>query len=275
MKRRPIDLLVISDIHLGTYGCHAKNLVTYLKSVKPKKLILNGDIVDVWQFSKWYWPKSHMKVLKELVKMVAEGIPVYYITGNHDDVLRKFSDFSLSNFHLVDKLVLDMDGKKAWIFHGDVFDVSIRHTRWLAKLGGKGYELLIVLNRIVNGVLKMMGRPKYSFSKRIKNSVKKAVKFIGDFEKTAAQLAIQNGFDYVICGHIHQPQDRMIELPNGSVHYLNSGDWIENLTALEYYNNQWHLYRHTEEDELADDEEAGQIEMKDLHASILEMAVAR
>ena len=126
---------------------------------------------------------------------------------------------------------MELDNKKAWLFHGDVFDASVQHSKWIAKLGGWGYDLLIRLNVLSNWILVQLGREKYSFSKKIKNNVKKAVRFIGDFEKTASELAIENNFDYVICGHIHQPQIREIETKNGRCTYLNSGDWIENLTA--------------------------------------------
>ena len=125
MKKRKIELAVISDVHLGTYGCHADELITYLNSIDPKKLILNGDIIDIWQFSKRYFPPSHLKVLRKIIGMASKGVEVYYITGNHDEMLRKFSNTSMGNFKVMDKLVLNLDGKKAWIFHGDVFDVSI------------------------------------------------------------------------------------------------------------------------------------------------------
>src|SRR4051794_27787608 len=116
MSKRPIELVVISDVHLGTYGCHAKELLTYLKSIKPEKIILNGDIIDIWQFSKRYWPESHMKVVRKLLKFIAEGTPVYYLTGNHDEMLRKFADFNLGSLQLLNKLILPLPKGKAWIF---------------------------------------------------------------------------------------------------------------------------------------------------------------
>lgn len=241
MKRK-IDLVVISDVHLGTYGCHAKELLRYLNSIKPKKLVLNGDIIDIWQFRKRYFPKAHLLVIKKILALATKGTKVYYITGNHDEKLRRFSETKMGNIQIVDKLVLNIDGKKAWIFHGDVFDASIQHTKWIAKLGGWGYDFLIVLNRWVNVCLSKMGREKYSLSKKIKNSVKQAVKFINDFEKTATDLAIDKKFDYVVCGHIHQPIIKPIQTEKGNCIYLNSGDWIENLSALEYHNETWKLY---------------------------------
>ncbi|MDI1255701.1 MAG: UDP-2,3-diacylglucosamine diphosphatase [Flavobacterium sp.] len=247
MKKRKVELVVISDLHLGTYGCHATELLQYLSSIKPKILVLNGDIVDIWQFRKSYFPKSHLKVIKKFIDFASKGTEVYYITGNHDEMLRKFSDATVGNFSIVDKLVLELDDKKAWIFHGDVFDASVNHAKWIAKLGGIGYDYLILLNRFVNWCLKKLDREPYSFSKKIKASVKKAVKHISDFETTATDLAIENKYDYVICGHIHEPKIIRKENKNGATMYLNSGDWIENLTALEYNKKRWKMYRYAED----------------------------
>jgi UDP-2,3-diacylglucosamine pyrophosphatase LpxH len=249
MEKRQPDVVIISDLHLGTYGCHAKEIVNYLKSISPRILILNGDIIDGWQFSKRYFPASHMQVIKQIITLLSNGTRVIYITGNHDEMLRRYSDIQLGNFQLVDKLVMEINGKMTWIFHGDVFDASTKGSaKLIAKLGGHGYDLLILLNRFVNWCLKMTGREKMSFSKKVKNSVKKAVAWISNFEQVAAELAIEKKYDYIICGHIHQPQKRMIETKKGKVLYLNSGDWIENLTALEYYQGEWNIYHYHEKD---------------------------
>jgi len=249
LKKRNLDVVVISDLHLGTYGCHAKEIVNYLQSISPRLLILNGDIIDGWQFSKRYFPASHLQVIKELLNLLSSGTRVVYVTGNHDEMMRRYSDIQLSNFQLVDKLVVEINGKMTWVFHGDVFDTTTKGSaKIIAKLGGHGYDWLIVCNRFINWCLKKMGRPRMSFSKKIKNSVKKAVSWIGDFEQTAAELAIEKGYDYVICGHIHQPQKRVVETKDGSVTYLNSGDWVENLTALEYSNNDWVIYHYDEKE---------------------------
>ena len=246
-KKRQVEVAVLSDIHLGTYGCQAKEVVRYLKSIQTDILVLNGDIIDIWQFNKRYFLTSHMQVLKEIMKHIARGTDVYYLTGNHDELLRKFSDFSLGNFHLRDKLVLELDGRKAWIFHGDVFDASMKHAKWLAKLGGIGYDLLILINSMINWALTKLGREKMSFSKKVKASVKSAVSFISDFETVAAELAIEEEYYYVICGHIHHPEIREIQTPKGTVAYLNSGDWVESLTALEYADRAWSLFEYEKE----------------------------
>ena len=151
IKKRKLDILVLSDVHLGTYGCHAKELLRYLKTVKPKTVILNGDIIDIWQFSKRYWPKNHMKVIKHLMSWMSRGVKIYYITGNHDEMLRKFVGFKMGSLKIVNKIILELDnGKTAWFFHGDVFDVTMQHSKWLAKLGAVGYDTLIHINSFAN-----------------------------------------------------------------------------------------------------------------------------
>ena len=247
MKRRSVELVVISDVHLGTFGFHANELIQYLRSILPKTLVLNGDIIDIWQFSKRYFPQSHMQVIKEIFSLLSLGTRVVYITGNHDEIMRRYSDLTIGQLELTDKLILELDGKVTWIFHGDVFDRTTRGSaKVIAKLGGYGYDLLILLNRAINHVMSMLGKEKMSLSKQVKNGVKKAVSWINNFEQTAAELAIENKYDYVICGHIHQPQQREITTEKGSVTYLNSGDWIENLTSLEYEAGKWTIYHYDE-----------------------------
>lgn len=238
-------MCIVSDIHLGTFGCHAQEVLNYLKSIEPKTLILNGDIIDIWQFNKRFFPASHMAVIKQIFSMASKGTRVVYITGNHDEALRKYGQFEMGNIQLTDKIVFEINGEKKWVFHGDVFDRTTKGgAKLLAKLGGYGYDLLILINSVVNYLCQIFGREKMSLSKKVKNGVKKAVSWINNFEQTAAELAIENGYKYVICGHIHQPQHRVVTTDKGSVTYLNSGDWIENLTALEYAEKQWTLYQY-------------------------------
>jgi UDP-2,3-diacylglucosamine pyrophosphatase LpxH len=247
MDKRPLDVVVISDVHLGSYGCRAKELVNYLKSISPNILVLNGDIIDGWQFSKHYFPVSHIQVIKEVMQMITKGTRVFYITGNHDEMMRRYSDIQIGNFTLTDKLVLEIDNKMVWIFHGDVFDNTTKSSaKFLAKLGSKGYNLLIRFNRFVNFILKLLGRERVSISKRVMAGVNKAVAKINDFELIAAELAIEKKYDYVICGHIHKPQKRIVENTEGKVTYLNSGDWVEHCTALEYQQNEWKIFEYDE-----------------------------
>jgi UDP-2,3-diacylglucosamine pyrophosphatase LpxH len=249
MEKRPVDVVVISDVHLGTYGCRAKELVNYLRSITPNMLILNGDIIDGWQFTKRYFPVAHVMVIKEIIQLITNGTRVFYITGNHDEMMRRYTDMQMGNFALTDKLVLEIDNKMTWIFHGDVFDHTTKGgAKILAKLGSSGYNLLIRFNRFINFILNALGRERVSISKKVMAGVNKAVSKINDFELIAAELAIEKKYDYVICGHIHQPQKKIVETKDGKVTYLNSGDWIEHCTALEYHQSEWTIFEYNEKD---------------------------
>jgi len=239
------DVVVISDVHLGTFGSAATELVSYLKAIKPRVLVLNGDIIDIWQFNKKYFPESHLKVIREIIRLMSSGTQVHYVLGNHDEALRRFSGFDLGSLTLSNKVVLDLPTGKAWIFHGDVFDYSVRHSKWIAKLGGKGYDLLILINTTINWFLLKMGRERVSISKQVKDRVKGVIAYVNDFEQNVSSIAREKGYKYVVCGHIHQPAIKRFVDVNGNneVLYLNSGDWVENHTALEYANNQWSIYQ--------------------------------
>jgi UDP-2,3-diacylglucosamine pyrophosphatase LpxH len=249
MERRRLDVVVLSDIHLGTYGCRAKELLNYLRSIQPDMLILNGDIIDGWQFSKRFFPSLHIQVIRELMQFITNGSRVVYITGNHDEMMRKYTDLHMGQFTLTDKLVLEIDQKMTWIFHGDVFDNTTQGSaRMIAKLGSNGYGLLILFNRMVNALLGLIGKEKVSISKKIMEGVNKAVAKVNDLEQIAAALAIKKNYDFVICGHIHQPMLRTVENADGKVVYMNSGDWVEHMTALEYENKSWRLFEYQAKD---------------------------
>jgi UDP-2,3-diacylglucosamine pyrophosphatase LpxH len=212
-----------------------------------------------------------MKVVKRIISLMAKGVKVTYITGNHDEMLRKFAGLSIGKMKIKNKTVLNLDnGKRAWIFHGDVFDVTMQHSKWLAKMGSVGYDLLIHINSLINAISVRMGRGKISMSKKIKDSVKSAVKFINNFEKIAADIGISNGYDYVVCGHIHTPEIREIHNDKGSITYMNSGDWIENLTALEYSQGGWKIFKYNDADFLHEDDEFVDPNQQELFNQMLE-----
>jgi UDP-2,3-diacylglucosamine pyrophosphatase LpxH len=249
MQKRPVDVAVISDLHLGTYACRAKEFVSYLNSIEPRLLILNGDIIDGWQFSKHYFPHHHITAIQQIFLLLSSGTRVIYITGNHDETLRRYADLHLGNFQLADKVVIEIDGKMNWIFHGDVFDhTTANQAKFWGKLGSNGYAMLLGFNKMINKMMKMFGREKLSLSKKIMAQFHKRFAHIDAFETMISELAIEKKYDCVICGHIHQPSKRVFTNEKGSVTYLNSGDWVEHMTSLEYYNNDWHLYTHEQEE---------------------------
>lgn len=238
------EVVVLSDLHLGSYGCHAAEIANYLASVHPSVIVLNGDIIDIWRFRKKYFPQAHFQVVKELMKHLERGVMVYYLTGNHDEALRRFSGFRMGNLSIDNKLVLTLGGKTHWFFHGDIFDLSMKYSKWLAMLGGVAYDWLVLINRCVNATLKKWNRAPVSFSKRVKAGVKGAVKYISDFESMVLESAVSQGVDVVCCGHIHQPKIEVCSLEDQNIVYLNSGDWVESLTALEYAEGNWTLFEY-------------------------------
>lgn len=232
--------IVVSDVHLGTKSAKAKELVRFLRDFECEKLILNGDIIDAWQLKKFgEWKKRHTRFFKLIMTLLEESeTKVIYLRGNHDDFLDEFIPFEFGNFCIVKEYIHETGNKKYYVCHGDVFDAFSSKFMWVAKLGDIGYTFLLWMNRVYNNRRIKRGLPYYSLSKAIKNKVKKAVSFISDFEVKLAELAKQKKCDGVICGHIHHPANKMI---NG-IHYLNSGDWIESLTALgERYDGTWDI----------------------------------
>lgn len=241
MQNRKVELVVISDVHLGTFGSQAGKLHEYLSLVDPQTIVLNGDFVDFWQLSRYYWPESHQLVLEKLRDYVEAGKTVYYLPGNHDDVLRRFSFSSLLRFQLVNELELELGGKKAWFIHGDIYDFTMK-SKWVTKLGAFSYGAAVLINKALNLVWKPLTGKDVHLSKALKNWVKKKVRSVEDFQQKAIDRAIEKKADYLICGHNHLPEIRRIQYGSRSLLYLNSGDWIENNSALEYNEGRWSLY---------------------------------
>ncbi len=248
---RKLDISVISDVHLATLASKAKHLLKYLKSIQPKTLVLNGDIIDSWRFSRNYFPKAHLKVIRQLVKMIEKGVHVVYITGNHDDVFRKFNNTRLGNFSIVNQLELTIKKQKIWIFHGDVFDNIIHHSPWLAKFGAAAYGFLTGFNRFLNVILRIFGGKEMILYKSMKDRISQEKKVLTNFELAIANAALSKEIDLVICGHTHIPVDKTITTEKGTVRYVNCGDWVEHFSAAECINGNWILnyFNSDQEDE--------------------------
>jgi UDP-2,3-diacylglucosamine pyrophosphatase LpxH len=245
---RDLDILVLSDLHLGTNQCRAGRLLKYLKSVKPKMLILNGDIIDFWLLDMKTWPKKHTKVLGYFFNLMVEKVPIYYLPGNHDDYLKQFTGFKFHNFVLQNELILNLDGNKTWFMHGDKNDKSVSgSSRNLAIRAGKAFDMLVGFNRFINDWEKFLGkRGATNFSKSLKDRTKSAIKKGNDFEQQYIEEAAEKGVDTLICGHVHRPGiTKICSLSTKKdIVYLNSGDWTENCTTLEYAEGKWSLYRY-------------------------------
>jgi UDP-2,3-diacylglucosamine pyrophosphatase LpxH len=221
--------IIISDVHLGTEASKAQELLEFLDKHYTDILLINGDFIDGWGLAKGSkWRSKHTKVVSKVLD-ISRKVPVIWIRGNHDEFLHEFMHMHLGKLQVEENYILDLgEGKRYFVFHGDVLDVFVAKWKWIAKIGARGYELALSINTLYNKWRKWRGLPYYSISKDIKNGVKAAVNYITDFEVGAANLAKQNNCIGVICGHIHKPEDRQI----AGIHYLNSGDWVENLTAI-------------------------------------------
>lgn len=232
----------ISDVHLGTPGSQAERLSAFLKANPCETLYLVGDIIDGWRLKgTFYWPQEHTNVIRKILTKSKRGTQVYYVTGNHDDFLRKFVDYELrmGNIHVVNDAIHETaDGRKLFVLHGDLFDVVTRYHKWVAVAGDIAYTTLLRANRYVNWARARLGYPYWSLSAFAKHKVKSAVNFISEFEKAVAHECRRRGFDGVVCGHIHHAEIKEIE----GVTYYNSGDWVESCTALvEHFDGRMEL----------------------------------
>ena len=269
--KRNLDILVISDLHLGTYGSEADEVLAYLDTINANKIVINGDFVDIMLFNKRFWPSSHMKVIKYFLDLISQGKEIYYVTGNHDELMRKFLNFKIQNFKIVNQIVLDTAKGKVWIFHGDVFDFSIQ-TQWLTKLAGFLYDYMIIFNSWINKkIMRPLGQKRLNFSKTIKSNVKTAVQYFANFEMKAAEVAQKNGYKYVVCGHIHTPKIESFNINGEEVIYMNSGDWLESLSSLEYAENKWSIYMHkrTEQEYKGDNDSRIEMTNKELYKDLI------
>ena len=225
-----VRTLFLSDLHLGTKGCQAEKLLEFLRDHEADVIYLVGDIVDGWMLrSGWYWPQAHNDVVQKLLRRARKGARIIYIPGNHDEFLREFYGTHFGGIDVVENIIhTTADGRRFLVIHGDLFDVVIRHARWLALLGNKAYDLAISLNTWFNAARRLFGLPYWSLSQWVKLKVKNAVNFIGEYERTLTAEAARHHVDGVICGHIHHAVIRQV----GDLTYVNCGDWVESCTAV-------------------------------------------
>lgn len=231
MKQHDYHTIFLSDLHLGTRDCKADEVIAFLKATTCRKLVLNGDIVDGWALrSGGKWLPAHTKFVRTVLKkMEKQGTEVVYLRGNHDDILERFLPVFFGNLSIVDEYLHETPQGNYLVVHGDGFDRVTTNHRWVAVAGAKGYELLLILNRLYNRWRAFRGKEYFSLSKTIKSKVKSAVSFVDRYEDQLKELAVVRSCKGIICGHIHTPADKRLD--NG-IHYLNSGDWVESLTAI-------------------------------------------
>ena len=220
----------ISDVHLGTRGCKAEFLLDFLKNTESDTLYLVGDMIDGWRLRRsWYWPQSHNDVVQKLLRKARKGTKVIFVPGNHDEFARGYLDFAFGEVAVLPEAVHETaDGRRLLVLHGDQFDGVVQYAKWLAHLGDHAYTFALTVNQWFNAIRRLLGYEYWSLSAYLKNKVKNAVQFIGNFEQAMAEVAKHRGVDGVVCGHIHHAELRQI----GSVWYANEGDWVESCTAL-------------------------------------------
>jgi UDP-2,3-diacylglucosamine pyrophosphatase LpxH len=244
-KRLHVRTVILSDVHLGTPDCKAHEVNHFLRTVRCEKLILNGDIIDGWQLKRsGQWTNAHTRFIRIILKKLEKrGTEVIYLRGNHDDILSAFLPLEFENLRIVEDYIHESPRGRYLVLHGDVFDTVTKNFVFLAHLGDWGYRALLKLNRIYNAWRAWRGKEYWSLSKAIKARVKEAVSHVSNFEEHIAELARSRGCAGVMCGHIHTPADKSL----GDVHYLNSGDWVESLTAIvEHYDGRYELIHFTE-----------------------------
>ena len=237
--------IVVSDIHLGTKGSKAKEISRFLRQYTCENLILNGDIIDGWQLKKsGSWKRKHTRFFVRILKMIENHqTQVYYLRGNHDDFLDQILPLQIGNLWIQSDMIYETHGKKYLITHGDIFDSITTNLRWIAYLGDIGYTFLLWLNKYVNHHRRKKGLPYFSLSQYLKGKVKSAVSYIDQYEQELTQMAKAKGCDGIICGHIHKAETRMID----GIHYLNSGDWVETMSALaEDHDGNWQVIYYSE-----------------------------
>jgi UDP-2,3-diacylglucosamine pyrophosphatase LpxH len=235
-----VRTVILSDVHLGTRDSKVREVNHFLRHIRCQKLILNGDIIDGWQLRRGgSWTKAHTRFVRIVLKKIEKrDTEVIYLRGNHDDILASFLPLAFENLHLVEDHIHETPRGKYLVLHGDIFDSITKNFVFLSHLGDWGYQMLLTINRIYNAWRKWRGKEYWSLSKAIKARVKDAVNHISKFEEHIAELARQRDCIGVLCGHIHTPADKMI----GDIHYLNSGDWVESLTAIvEHWDGRFEL----------------------------------
>ncbi|MBP6307759.1 MAG: UDP-2,3-diacylglucosamine diphosphatase [Opitutaceae bacterium] len=244
-KRFHARTVILSDVHLGTANCKIAEVNHFLRSLRCEKLILNGDIIDGWQLSRGgQWTKSHTRFVRIVLKMLEKrGTQIVYIRGNHDDALAKFLPLVFENLCIVEDHIHEGVKGRYFVLHGDIFDSVTKNLAFLSHLGDWGYNALLRINRAYNAYRAWRGKEYWSLSQAIKARVKSAVNHISKFEEHIVELATKHECTGVICGHIHTPADKQLD----GVHYLNSGDWVESLTAIvEHYDGRFELMNFTD-----------------------------
>lgn len=223
--------IFISDLHIGSSQCQADVLLDFLKYNESDVLYLVGDIVDFWALSKKvYWPKTHNTIIQKILRKARHDTHVVYVPGNHDENVREYDDYVFGDIVVKNSVVhVTAAGKRLLVVHGDEYDTIAKYHRWIAKLGSKGYDFLLALNRLLRAIRRFLGiQSHFSLAAFVKFKVKNAVQFISDYEESIVATLVDEGLDGVICGHIHHAEIKDM----GGLLYVNTGDFVESCSAI-------------------------------------------
>ena len=221
----------ISDLHIGSTQCQADVLLDFLKHNESEKLYLVGDIIDFWALSKRvYWPRDHNTIIQKVLRKARHGTQVIYIPGNHDENIRDYDNYIFGDIIVKNSDVhTTLTGQRFLIVHGDEYDTIAKYHQWIAKLGSKGYDFLLEVNRLLRSLRRLFGiQSQFSLAAFVKFKVKNAVQFISDYEQSIVNTLKDEGLDGVICGHIHHAEMKEID----GFMYVNTGDFVESCSAI-------------------------------------------
>lgn len=240
---RTPDLVVISDLHLGHPCCRATELLKYFETCRPLRLILAGDIMDLCDGRPWFWSRDQQRVLERIFRLAQTGVQVDYITGNHDRALARLRSLALGGINIQDKTDVTIGGRKYLVTHGDRFDKNRKFFSTLVRHGGGYiYDVGMAISQRIDRIRSWMGLSRLNLATRIKHIAPGVNTWLDTFINRAAQRTAAIGYDGLICGHLHVPDERWIETAQGSFHYLNSGDWVEHASALEFIDGSWTIH---------------------------------
>ena len=224
--------LFLSDIHLGFKRARARELAAFLRGVDAETIILAGDIVDHLNLSqRMFWNEEHTQVVRTLLAKRRAGARLIYIPGNHDSDLSLVAELLNGQVEVHREWVhRTARGERLLVVHGDQFDSHMEHAcpPWMSWLGNTLYDFTVMANDRVNDVGRVMGRRYWPIAEKLKLSIDGSVRYIERFEQVAAAYARSQGFDGILCGHIHRANLKHF----GDTLYCNTGDWVETCSAM-------------------------------------------
>lgn len=240
------ELAVISDLHLATRASRARQVLAYLDSIRPRTLVLAGDILDLYWSHRGYWPDSHQRVLDRILRHARDGVEVVYLTGNHDGALAAHHGIDIAGMRLARHFDCTLDGRRTLVIHGDQVPMRNRPPAWRVRVADSTYDHLLEVNGLTNRVTDLVGVRPWSLATWVKLAMPGVDAFMHEYRQAIASHAAACGYEMVVCGHIHHPEIVPIAIGNRTVTYLNSGDWVEHASALEYADGAWTIHHQQE-----------------------------